>query len=1033
MTGEYYDILIVAPLDEEAEAIFEIFPEKESCRVQDVLLSTVDLRNPGLSGLVLQLPQMGNQEAYDALKTALQQRRVGLVVCIGIAGSLSSDLKLGDVCYTGTVFDVHERQKAHDAPGAKGVIPTFSPEPYKTPRKVEVSLSFLRTDRRLKQQLYSAWQVQCAKRFLEAKEKEKSIRADDERFRDRPSAQNGKIACGAVSSSKKYNSLILQIDRKILAIETESGGLFRAAHECDTPAVTIRGISDFADGKKKKLEKALKGLARSLAAFNAATFFEAQLKNKYFLEFLQGRREDVVAGKTASLFKLPTSEMDLATALNTNMDAIESQLRALSPEYKLQPKGYVLPTPRLTPIRTDSAADDDETYVELQEALADHRVIVIDVPWSYPDRSLPWVLAENVSTAIIHDRQVFPLIVRGESIAPPKSGFEALSPTSDLARLSKDESAQILFIVHGLDITSRTRSAFVARELENFPNARLLAITRGQGSLVIESEFAQQLTARPYSISDVPFVAISSFVQKNFELPPVEAEVIAYRLHSTFQKFDLLAHPTYFAGIPKEMLSALLQANRRSELIQLAVDGFLAFVVTGDLTDVSLGLNTRKRFLSLLAIEIEVRKRTFSRIELVSLVEEFAAQHDFEIDSVKFVNAFLDHAILRFEGGVVEFTLPFIKYYLLAEALAKDESLAKLHFSLDELEFDFQTFELYCEIGAADSIVDLVVSRMKQDVAALRAENPSPGVMLSDELRPNLLKKFERIADIRVGLQRSIRRLQDQSSDGDAKQRLLDVAAKTTGKANKKSRVTQSDDAQKEIVRSKVARAQRGWRIGCVMLGGAAEQLLGTRKQELASYLVELGSLIVDLLARRFAKVNFAELKAEMLASSEVALLLERYKDETERQEIRTLLENLFDLIEMALLGQPFISTLNYLCEQSRHRVLATSIEKSSVRSPQEQIIQAAWLSDLDAKKGKKKLSPIISRLPQAPFLRIILASHFLYRVYWTHWQIRDREAILDAAQDTIKSLGLTLRRGQMMRMIGRESSIHEDPDVGAS
>src|SRR5689334_7861321 len=103
----------------------------------------------------------------------------------------------------------------------------------------------------------------------------------------------------------------------------------------------------------------------------------------------------------------------------------------------------------------------------------------------------------------------------------------------------------------------------------------------------MESEFVTQLAADVFEICDISFLEISYFIQKNFSMTGTEAQVIALRLRDIFNEFSLAAHPTYFAGIPRETLSALLQANRRAELIQLAVDGFLTIVVAEDLSDVN--------------------------------------------------------------------------------------------------------------------------------------------------------------------------------------------------------------------------------------------------------------------------------------------------------------------------------------------------------------------------------------------------------------------------------------------------------------
>jgi hypothetical protein len=124
---------------------------------------------------------------------------------------------------------------------------------------------------------------------------------------------------------------------------------------------------------------------------------------------------------------------------------------------------------------------------------------------------------------------------------------------------------------------------------------------------------------------------MSHFVQKNFDMKSSEAEVVALRLRETFRKFDLDAHPSYFAGIPRSTLTALIQANRRAELMELAVAGFMIFVVADDKASVQLSRTTRSRFLQNLLVEIWVEKRNFSHSQLVEFTSDFAKKFDFDI------------------------------------------------------------------------------------------------------------------------------------------------------------------------------------------------------------------------------------------------------------------------------------------------------------------------------------------------------------------------------------------------------------------
>jgi hypothetical protein len=83
-----------------------------------------------------------------------------------------------------------------------------------------------------------------------------------------------------------------------------------------------------------------------------------------------------------------------------------------------------------------------------------------------------------------------------------------------------------------------------------------------------------------------------------------------------------------------------------------------------------------------------------------------------------------------------------------------------------------------------------------------------------------------------------------------------------------------------------------------------------------------------------------------------------------------------------------------------------------------ESIIHGAWLADVDSVSGKTFLKHAINVLPAAPFLRLILAAHFVTRVYWSHWKKQDRLILLNAAEMVIKPLHWNIDKQGLMRVI---------------
>ena len=70
--------------------------------------------------------------------------------------------------------------------------------------------------------------------------------------------------------------------------------MFHACQGHATPAITVRGICDYADKNKSKLESQTHGHARFVAADNVMTFLQLQLTNPQFLRFLTGRKQQKI-------------------------------------------------------------------------------------------------------------------------------------------------------------------------------------------------------------------------------------------------------------------------------------------------------------------------------------------------------------------------------------------------------------------------------------------------------------------------------------------------------------------------------------------------------------------------------------------------------------------------------------------------------------------------------------------------------------------------------------------------------------------
>jgi nucleoside phosphorylase len=233
---------------------------------------------------------MGRTENAAATTVCLAEFDTNLLICVGIAAGLSKDVAIGDVCYTGTIVDVLDNAKITQLPGGKQQI-KLSPTFYSTPRALVTPIALHRIHPATKP-AHLKWATEQGKAARTLIPNEFSGRTGKRECVKEPIVREGVIACGLVSDSTEYNEQLIGIDRKLLALETESGGLFSIGQSRQIPALTIRSISDFAGAgiDKTIFEQQTDNNARKVAALNASIFLTHQLRSAGVRSYLERRR-----------------------------------------------------------------------------------------------------------------------------------------------------------------------------------------------------------------------------------------------------------------------------------------------------------------------------------------------------------------------------------------------------------------------------------------------------------------------------------------------------------------------------------------------------------------------------------------------------------------------------------------------------------------------------------------------------------------------------------------------------------------------
>ena len=1016
--AQHFDIGVIVPLEEELEAFFNIFPSKANYTENEILIHEVESGKSELKMLVILQSDMGHTEAAEAAKYILEKYNFGLIVSIGIAGGLSTDLQLGDVCYTGKVINVYENSKAFDKNDeTKSLEISFSPNYFETATPITRSLNFARTQPELSSS-YNTWMKNQEEFILAENLPDRIGRDGRQEIIKAPKSMNGSIACGLVTRSKNYNNKLHDLDRRILAIDTESGAVFRQSNAYNTEALTIRGISDYADTKKGILEEITNGKIRKIAAHNAVTFLRMQLENRYFTKKIVEHRQS--SAHETQLNLLSRERSPITDPLDELSSIIDEQLREYSPEYRLHPKGYRVPAPRVQR-NIGSQSNVGRNYfppTELRDTLHVDRRFLISVPRNFPDRSLPWIFAHELLDAEFEGKQVVPIVVDGSRLSPPRNGISRISPI-DLNLLQNREGVHFVFLIEGVSFESTTKLRFLKQEIGIWDNCHFVLLSTHSPNILRENEFVLESSLAIYGLCDISFMEISNFIQRSFEMSGTQSEVVAKRLWDTFKSFDLSAHPTYFAGIPRETLMALLHANKRAELIQLAVDGFLTFVVADDKAKVPLSRTTRARFLSDLVVKLKVEVQQIGVSELLKTVEEFAIEMDFDIDPMEFLASFRDKGILRLDGEQISFTLPFIERYLLAKRLSEDRELSIKYFDFPLKTFDPQVFDLYVEIGMHEVVKAQVFQGVKLSLKQLAQEEGEQHILLTNDVLPKFVSSIDRIKALQKRVAEALIDVQTGKSDKDKKQKLLDLTDRVREFQAKQSKDYEVDLDDEFAVA--LDDALKNFLLGVLLLGSGAENLSGSEKREMSKKLVELGSLICHVWTKKIYSIDFQKIREIVLNDDFLLELNEDNENGYSIRDLRLMVSSLLDDIEGAALAGPLRTVLGLLCEEARTPVLALSLKSELPDSVVARLLHAAWLTDINVAEGKNLLAEINRSLPAVQFLRICMAMHCQSRAFWSHWKLNDREEILNAAEGFLKPISAKFDKGHILRQVGED------------
>ena len=260
---------------------------------------------------------MGPVQAAISTERLLHRYTPKLMVNIGIAGGIK-DVCLGDVVISTQVSAYLENSKAVETEKTGDYEFELSAEVY---RCAPLTATLMQNLQFSHPALYTVWKDAGAEEFatLFSPVEWRELIGDDRlaamaeqrpaRFRDHPEIRIGHTASGPlVAAADSFTKWLKKhSDRSYLCIEMEAAGMLASTSSAmvEVEALVIRGISDFADKGKAKLEAVAGDQVRRLAMHNAVRLFEALLKTN-----LLPRQDAQGASVQSDLAKQATGPME---------------------------------------------------------------------------------------------------------------------------------------------------------------------------------------------------------------------------------------------------------------------------------------------------------------------------------------------------------------------------------------------------------------------------------------------------------------------------------------------------------------------------------------------------------------------------------------------------------------------------------------------------------------------------------------------------------------------------------------------------
>lgn len=978
---ESIDGILYAPIQEEWDVIQEFFPYGDGDSLVEGKNFTGYLTSHlGKHILVVVGLEFGNFAAGEIMREVLQSYEAPLAVCLGIAGGISSDVQLGDVVFNEIVEDLTQRQKITKSKDGKQSTQFDSRE-----LTCDEDLCKILQRWRLRpgdKSEYRIWQETREEKildrygaFLGSKDYTELQKPSRDIFS--PKAMPGPIAStDAVIASEEAVRDIKNAGRKIACVDNESAGFTRELkrHHPAIRRLVIRGVSDYSDDTKNKVEDDFEDVFRKIAIENAVSFFEANFLAIY---------EPIEESDQSEFWPEKTKAIsELQSALNSNSDEIRSQLYDNSLLHKITDDFHLLPSPRLRfKLDMDLDSEVSASSLEIDSIFSHFDKVVVDVPVNHPDRGLPWQYASAIDRLSPDDKLLVPIVVGDNDFAPPKKSLTNILEKRNLLPLANQDDYKIVFIFPKFKSGLKRHCQFLTDCMEELNNSAVLLFCDDDHDAPYSNHLMELVIPKRGVVEGVSYSSITRFIANSMDLDLTDAEVSAHRLYAAFQGHKLPIHSSYIASVNKDIMTRMINASQRGELVELSVRGILTLLVASDKAKVKVSQTTRETFLKHLAIEIYVNKRNFTDDELLNYIQELEKVKNWGIDPRQFLSDFLNNGIIHFENDRAEITIPIIKSYALSKGLISFPEKAEIYFDPYEDNFDFQTFDLYCEYCESNPLTNKILDAVDVSISFFEDKiSKYPNPIIDGRFNPPLFENGTDIKKISEQISADAESIAETTQLVDEKQEIIDDIQNQLSQTQQAQEtvITDPDEFKNEFD------AVRHFRIAAKLVGTGSEQLDNVDKVNLIKRLLKLADVMTSdifTLRQNFdSKSAAADTFENFMEEHDV-----EFQTEKEKEDFKVFIERIIERWDFEQALNPLLFFLHILCESGRSKALLAPLNEADAETNMEEFFRSSWLFDMDPIESKGIPKEISKKLGANKFLRMTYAYFFRGRVYWYH------------------------------------------------